>query len=137
MPFLNDSDYDFIISTDELNAVTKNNPITRQRAEKSAEEMIKLYLMRQYDVDAIFGATGNDRSEVIIRYTIYITLYSLFARNSRQQMSEVRAQQYAEARDFLEAVKDDAITTDLPRLKTPENTDENPIIRGGSSVYPY
>jgi len=137
MPFLSDEDYSPFITQEELNAISGNNPLNRQKAESSAQSKISQYLQRQYDVEAIFGATGSDRHQTIIEYMVYFVIYILHSRVAKQQMSESRQQQYNEARDFLESVKNDEITTDFPRLLTPENDDLNPAVRGGSTTFIY
>jgi hypothetical protein len=137
MPFLTLADYEQFITEEELNAVTTFSNAVRLGAEAQAQAKIKQYLLRQYDTVAIFSATGTDRHIVIIEYMVYFTLFILFGRNSKRQMSEARHQQYMEARDFFESVKNDEITTDFPRLLTPENEEQSPAVRGGSTTYPY
>jgi hypothetical protein len=69
---------------------------------------------------------------------VYFTLFILFGRISKQQMSEARSAQYIEAREFFEAVKNDEITTDFPRLPlTSTEIEQSPAIRSGNSAYLY
>ena len=138
MPFLTTEDYEAFITEKELEAITGLSEATRQKAETQAQAKITQYLLRQYDTVAIFSALDADRHVLIIEYMIYFTLFILFGRISKQQMSEVRSAQYMEAREFFEAVKNDEITTDFPRLPlTTDEEEQNPAIRNGNTTYLY
>lgn len=136
--FLTIADYAAFITTQELEAISGLSSATRLQAEIQAQAKITQYLLRQYDTVAIFSATGEDRHILIIEYMVYFTLFILFGRISKQQMSEARSAQYMEAREFFEAVKNDEITTDFPRLPlTTTETEQSPAIRSGNSTYLY
>ncbi len=74
MPFLTDDDYD-VQTKPELLTVLASSSITRGKAELMAESTITESLNKRFDTTAIFSATGDDRSIIVIMYMIDITLY--------------------------------------------------------------
>lgn len=123
MAFIETNDYTPIIKTDELNVITGSSVTTRQTAESMAINKIKHRLSKNYDVDAIFGATGSSRDLTIVEYTIYYTLYILYTSIARAKVPDDRFAQYQEAERFFKAVAEDKISTNLPR-KTATDTED-------------
>jgi hypothetical protein len=141
--FVFDSDYEDIISSEELEVVTDSDNEKLRQAERKATEKIKKYLLRKYDVDTLFTAineedagTENDTRDItLVEYTIYFTLYMLFTRIAKRNVPEDRYEQYKEARDFFKDVQMDMITPGWP-LKMNETTGEvsSPGIRMNSGT---
>lgn len=123
MAFLIASDYDAIITTDELNVLTGSSEATRQKAETFAESKVKHLLSNNYDTAAIFGATGSDRDNTVIEYMVYYTLYILYTKISKSKTPDDRYAQYQEAKKFFEGVAADKIATTLPRKTATETED--------------
>jgi hypothetical protein len=141
--FVFDSDYEDIISSEELEVVTDSDNEKLRQAERKATEKIKKYLLRKYDVDTLFTAineedagTENDTRDItLVEYTIYFTLYMLFTRIAKRNVPEDRYEQYKEARDFFKDVQMDMITPGWP-LKMNETTGEvsSPGVRMNSGA---
>jgi hypothetical protein len=142
--FVFDSDYEDIIGTEELEVITAGDTANLRQAERKATAKIKKYLLRKYDVDALFlaineadaGDEENDTRDItLVEYTIYFTLYILFTKIAKRNVPEDRYEQYKEARDFFKDVQQDMITPGWP-LKRNEITGEvsSPGIRMNSGI---
>jgi hypothetical protein len=142
--FVFDSDYEDIIGAEELEVITDGDTANLRQAERKATAKIKKYLLRKYDVDALFmaineadaGDEENDTRDItLVEYTIYFTLYILFTKIAKRNVPEDRYEQYKEARDFFKDVQQDMITPGWP-LKVNETTGEvsSPGIRMNSGT---
>lgn len=130
--FLQDTDYESIISEEELGVICGGDINKRRKAETSAITKIRHRLSKQFDCDAIFDATGADRDETIIEYVIYYAIYILYSRIAKEKVPADRYMQYDEAREFFNLIADNKINSNLPRLKDVLGTEETPAIRFGS-----
>lgn len=63
--------------------------------------LMKGYLSRFYDVDAIFGATGSQRNLAVLKKLKDIVIYEIYERHTREQ-NAVAQRRYAEAMLWLE-----------------------------------
>lgn len=114
-------DYEQFISDEELDVITKQSSAIRKKAEKSAIRKVKLLLSRQYDTDTIFAQVGNNRHDTIVEWTIYLTLYILYQRSSKDKVPDDRYEQYKEAMEGLKKIAKDKINTEgLPLKLDPE-----------------
>lgn len=120
MAFLSTDDYGTQIRQDQLDVVLSGNATALPKAELFAQQFIESYLRTRYDVAAIFGATEDERSALIITYMIDITLYTVHSRHGRVQMPEKRIDRYDQAVEWLKAVAAGKISADLPLLPVNE-----------------
>jgi IS30 family transposase len=134
MFFLEDADYEDIINNEELATITNGDVNIRRKAEKKAISKISHLLSRQFDTEAIFSETGQNRDVTIVEYTIYFTLYILFTRIAKEKVPDDRYEQYKEAREFFEMLATDKINSNLARKTTVLGNEESPAIRFGSEL---
>jgi phage gp36-like protein len=63
--------------------------------------LMKGYLSRFYDVNAIFDATGGDRNLAVVKKLKDIVIYEIYERHTREQNASAQ-RRYAEAMLWLE-----------------------------------
>jgi len=148
LKFLHASDYEGIITTEELDVLTGEDPTKLANAERKAISKVKKFLLRKYKVDQLFapvsdsvaGTDGDSRDETLVEYTIYFALYILFGRIAKRKVPDDRYEQYREAREFFKDIQQDMTTPDWP-LKLDENGETlSPGIRMNSdeiTTYDY
>ncbi|MDX2304621.1 MAG: hypothetical protein NW226_17565 [Microscillaceae bacterium] len=133
MAFIELSDYQAIINDEELGVISNDNAsFEREKAEKMAMSKIREMLSRQIDIDHEFAKAGDNRNYTLIEYTIYFIIYILYTRIAKKNVPEDRTNQYYEAKEFFESIRDDKITSTLKR-KGFEGAESSPAIRFGSN----
>lgn len=121
--FINDEDYDVQVRQEIMGLL--DNSDNRQAvglAERMATDQIKSYLSGRYDVQTIFAQEGDSRNHFIVMITIDIALYHLWSKRAPRKIPEFRAQRYQDALDWLKAVGEGTMATDLPQLPVDEYT---------------
>lgn len=63
--------------------------------------LMKGYLSRHYDIDAIFAAEGETRHKTVLKRLKDIVIYEVYERHTREQ-NAVAARRYNEAMKWLE-----------------------------------
>ncbi|MCC3159507.1 DUF1320 domain-containing protein [Hymenobacter sp. 15J16-1T3B] len=120
MAFLTPEDYGTQIRTEQLHVITDEDGTVLPKAELYAQQLCESYLRSRYDVAAIFAATGDDRSALLVTYMVDISLYTVHSRHGRAQMPEKRIVRYDQALEWLKAIGKGSITADLPLLPPAE-----------------
>jgi phage gp36-like protein len=120
--FITLNDYDASIHReilDSLLRVDAENPdyaIIEICEDRAIEEM-RCYLDKFYDCDAIFGATGEERNQLVLMMALDIAIYHIFCQHNPYKMSQIRKDRYDRAVEWLKAVSAGKITiADAPRL---------------------
>lgn len=124
--FITLEDYDASIHREILDALLRHDSDIQDSAiieicEDRAIDEMRSYMDKFYDCDAIFGATGTDRNQLVLMMALDITIYHIFCQHNPYKMSKVREDRYNRAVEWLKAVAAGKITiADAPRL--PEET---------------
>lgn len=116
--FIEESDYEVQVRQEIMSILdpsAANSAI--EMAERMAIDQIKSYLSGRYDVEAIFSATGEERNHFLLMIAIDIALYHLWSKRAPRKIPELRAQRYQDAIDWLKAVGEGTMTTDLSQLQ--------------------
>lgn len=115
MLFLGYPDFEPVIKAERLEQVV-SDPSVLDEAEGWALDTIRAHLSVRYDVAALLGVpppTGSDpdeRSPLLVRAAVDLTLYDLLARlPGRMAISELRIRRYDEAMELLKAARDGKI----------------------------
>lgn len=116
MSFLVSTDYDAGIYSEILTAITRSNPAVQADAESSAVSEMKSYLSSRYDTDAIFEATGTNRSNIILMFCRDIAIYHMHVVANPRGVPDIRQKRYDAAIDWLKQVSRAKINPDLPVL---------------------
>lgn len=115
------------------NQITDEDEALMDSAEKSAIKKMKSMLRHRYDADAIFAATGGDRDELIVEYTVAIYLKRLVQRIKPGKVPVNIDEHAAEALDWLEMVAKGEITPELPAIaEDDEEQDAKSLLWGGA-----
>lgn len=116
--FIVESDYEVQVRQEIktiLDPSTEKSAIAM--AERMAIDQIKSYLSGRYDVEAIFSTTGEDRDHFLLMIAIDIALYHLWSKRAPRKIPELRSERYQDALNWLKAVGEGTMTTDLPQLE--------------------
>lgn len=113
--YIEKSDFITIITTTALDLQTggDDNIIAEMSNEAVAE--MKAFLATRYDVDVVFGVSGDERHKTVLMYAKDIALYHIFSRRHTHPMPDIRNKRYENALKWLKDVQDQIINpTDLP-----------------------
>jgi len=115
--FITTSDYDASIHKEILDSLlradsTEHDEQIVEVCEDRAIAEMRGYLDKQYDCDAIFSATGDDRNQLILMFAIDIAVYHIFCIHNPYKMSKIRQDRYDRAIAWLKGVMNGDITID-------------------------
>lgn len=100
--------------------------------------LMKGYLSRHYDIDAIFAAEGSARHQTVVKRLKDIVIYEVYERHTREQ-NAVAARRYNEAMKWLEALNSgefsDKTLPQKPPTTDPAGTTGETRF-GGNTQYP-
>jgi phage gp36-like protein len=119
--FIRLTDYDASIHTEILDALTRSDASIIEICEERAIAEMKSYLSARYDVDALFGATGDQRNTLVLMMAIDISIYHIFCIHNPQKLSKIRVDRYERAVEWLKAVAACKVSVDGAPL-LPEDT---------------
>lgn len=121
--FITDNDYEVQVRQEIMQLLDGSDDRSAIRlAERMAVDQIKSYLSGRYDTATIFACEGDDRDLFLVMIAIDIALYHLWSKRAPRKIPEFRAQRYQDALDWLKAVGEGTLQTDLPQLPTDEYT---------------
>ena len=130
------------LTSDELNSIVDLNLINKLVAKNNAivdvvisesVEMMKSYLSKFYDTDAIFSKENNDRNLNVLKKLKDIVVYELYTRNPRA-MNEVAEKKYAEAINWLEKLNTGEFADKSLPIPVVESSETQTSIRTGSNT---
>lgn len=116
--FIEESDYEVQVRQEIMSILDPSAANTAiEMAERIAIDQIKSYLSGRYDVETIFSATGEKRNHFLLMIAIDIALYHLWSKRAPRKIPELRSERYQDALNWLKAVGEGTMTTDLPQLQ--------------------
>ena len=130
--FITLEDYDASIHREILDALLRHDSDMEDSeiieiCEDRAIEEMRCYLDKFYDCNAIFGARGSERNQLVLMMALDIAIYHIFCQHNPYKMSEVRKSRYERAVEWLKAVAAGKITiADAPRLPAEEQAANSP-----------
>lgn len=133
MAFLTDNDFKDQVKDDILATLVNNNAaLLRTNAEQKAEAQMRSRLASQYDVNAIFAASGVARNSEIIMYYIDMVLYHLHSRMNPGQVPQLRIDRYNEALTWLDKMASGEYKASLPVVDADsDGVNDNAIVKYG------
>jgi phage gp36-like protein len=96
-----------------INLITNSDDTTVTDIINENIDMMKSYLFKYYDTDAIFNATGGDRSKVVIKHLKSLTIFDVYEIRG-SGYTEATEKKYDEAMRWLEMMSKGTIEADLP-----------------------
>lgn len=130
--FITLEDYDASIHREILDALLRHESPLDDSAiieicEDRAIEEMRSYMNKTYDCEAIFGAAGSERNQLVLMMALDIAIYHIFCQHNPYKISKVREDRYNRAVEWLKAVADGKITiADAPRLPEEEQAQNSP-----------
>ena len=116
--FIEESDYEVQVRQEIMSILDPSAANTAiEMAERIAIDQIKSYLSGRYDVEVIFATTGEKRNHFLLMIAIDIALYHLWSKRAPRKIPELRSERYQDALNWLKAVGEGTMTTDLPQLQ--------------------
>jgi phage gp36-like protein len=113
-----------------VNEITRGNDQIAQMAIDAATAEVKSYLS-DYDVQAIFTATGDNRNPLMLLLIKDIAAWHLVCLANPNIDIELRKTRYENAIKWLKGVQRGEIVPDLPRPTPPVDSLGNPIVMEG------
>lgn len=110
--FVTPYDYDATVHWDILDALIREDSALIEICEDRAIAEMRSYLSKRYDCDAIFGATGDERNQLVLMMVLDIAVYHLFCIHNPQKLSQVRKDRYERAVAWMKAVASEDISID-------------------------
>jgi phage gp36-like protein len=134
MPYLTPSEinshlYGEIVQ--EIERSQDQKPLLQQAINAGIAE-VKGYLT-QFDVAAIFAATGDDRNPIILLYTKDIAVWHYIQLANPNVELDLRKVRYETATKYLDKVQSGKVVPDLPHRESDQNGTGNTIIKWGSN----
>lgn len=130
--FITLDDYDASIHREILDALLRHDSETSDEAiveicEDRAIDEMRCYMDKFYDCDAIFGATGNARNQLVLMMALDIAIYHIFCQHNPYKISDIRKNRYDRAIEWLKAVAAGKITiAGAPRLPEEQQAQNSP-----------
>ena len=105
-----------------INLITADDNTTVEQITKENIDVMRSYLHQYYDTEAVFNATGDARSFVLLKHLKSLVIAEIYS--IRQEMlSDTVQNKYDEAMTWLEKVANKEITPDLPAKQVDEDGD--------------
>jgi phage gp36-like protein len=128
--FLDINDYKVVIGDSAMNVASQASAENRANAEAQAQELISSYLRPVYDVDAIFGASGDSRNRLVVMYMADIALYNMCCSLPGRLAIDIRKQRYDNALAWLQGVSAGKIVPDIPHAASSDGSVASPLVFG-------
>lgn len=134
--FIELSDYLFKIRENRLEEVIDDNEAIVNDAEQEAIATIDDALHKDYDTDAIFLATGDDRSKTVLKWAKHIVLYNIFERVPDNLVPERIVKNYDDTMKTLDEIAKGNRSVKLPRKLDEEGDKKTHFRSGGATARP-
>ncbi|WBX72908.1 DUF1320 family protein [Tenacibaculum pacificus] len=137
MAFLTKEELKTKTTTEVINLITNSDDNTVNEIIDENIAIIKSYLFKQYDVDAIFNALGAEQSKVIKKHLKSLVLPDIYDIRGKE-ITATAEKRYNEAMRWLELISKGTIEADLPSKRIDSNEDgiidsNQPFMRLGSN----
>lgn len=121
--FINPEDYDASIHQEILDALIRSDKQIIEICEDRAIAEMRGYLSTRYDCDRVFSEEGTNRNQLVLMMALDIAIYHIFSIHNPRNMSQIRADRYERAVEWLKGVRKGDISVDgLPEVE-PEAKD--------------
>ncbi len=109
--FITREDYPSSIRTEFIERVTREDENILEIVENQAIAEMKGYLSGRYDCEKAFGATGDDRHNLLLMFAKDIAIYHLCSIREGL-MTQTRIDRYERAVEWLKGVKSGDVTVE-------------------------
>jgi hypothetical protein len=137
MVWMTEQDLHVQIKSERLTQVIDEDTTILDDAEASAIAVVTDALHSQYDTDAIFATTGDERPAQVLRWVRNIMLYDISGRLPEKMVSERVIKNYDDTIAVLTDIEDGKKSTSLPRQEVTDTegvTSQRTKFRWGSNT---
>jgi len=96
----------------EVLAVISRKPENITQAIKEAISEVRGYLTARYDMDTELAKMGNERNDLVYKFTRDIAIYNCFKISNPVNMPEIRVQTYKDTIRSLEGIQKERVNID-------------------------
>ncbi len=137
MAFLTKSELKTKCTIEIIDLITNSDDTTITAIIEDNIDVMKSYLFKYYDVDAIFNAVAGDQSKVVKKHLKSLVLSDVFEIRQKP-LTDTSEKKYDEAMRWLELMSKGTIEADLPAKQVDTDGDGNvdsnqPFMRLGSN----
>lgn len=129
MAFLSADELKTHLYTENINVISRDDDTILAAAIDAAVQEAKGYL-GSYDVQSVFGASGNERNALLLIFVKDIAVWHFLNLCNAGTDLSLRQDRYERAIDWLKAVQKGNVTPDLPK-----KTDESGAPTGGIIIF--
>lgn len=120
--FITDADFLPFIKEQNLTRLIEGDTLTLDDAVATATATVRDSLSSYYDVDAIFGSTGDARPKQVVRWVVVLALYYLYERLPAAMMPQRARDNYQEVGAWLKDIEDGKKPVELPLKAKPDGS---------------
>lgn len=125
MAFLTIEELKTVATREVIDLITNSDDSIVEEIINESIDLMKSYLFKYFDVDAIFSAEGEDRKRIVLKYLKDIVIHEVYQRRTRT-LNEVAKERYDEALNWLEQIAKGNIAPDLPLKEIDKDGDGKP-----------
>ena len=133
MSFLTKEDFNTHAYAEAIRTITRGDDLLLLAAIDAAEEEVKSYLLKSYDVDTIFAATGSDRNALLLVIVKDVAMWRLIVIANPEIRYEDRKDRYDQAIQWLKAVYEGMPTTLTKATPTEDTSGKSGGLNWGSN----
>lgn len=122
MAFLTQEELKTVATDEVVNIITNEDKSIVATIIDESIDLMKSYLFRYYNTDAIFSAEADQRSKIILKYLKDIVIHEVYIRRTKR-LNEVAKLRYDEALIWLEKLTAGKIDLELPRKQVDADGD--------------
>lgn len=136
MAFLNKDELKTVVTAELIDKLTAHDDSIVTTIIDESISMMRGYLSKHYDVEAIFNASGSDRHQTVLKKLKDIVVFEIYERHTRE-LNQAARRRFDEAMLWLENLnKGEFFDRTLPaRQSQPDSTGGNDIRFGGYTRY--
>ena len=135
--FLTKNELTTVALPEVINIITTGDDTIVEQIIAESIDLMSTYLRNYYDVEAVFAASGEERSKIVLKYLKDIVVHEVYIRRSHQY-NEVAKMRYDEAMLWLDKVTKGEVNLDLPAppAEDPNERDGGYLHLGSRTKYP-
>lgn len=123
--FLTKAELETVALPEVIDLITGSNDAIVDTIITESIEVMSSHLYKFYDTEAIFNASGAERSNIILKYLKDIVIHEVYIIRTKR-MNEVAKMRYDEAMLWLEKMAKGDIEANLPRREVDTDGDGEP-----------
>lgn len=108
-----------------VNLITNNQDETVNELIEENIDLMKSYLFKYYDTEAVFSAAGDARAKIVLKHLKTLVIFDLYQIRQKDITPELEMK-WDRAMEWLNKISKGDIEADLPRRKVDTDGDGSP-----------